>query len=50
VKNEKDSEAVVRGHVKKHFLTDKDGKKHDSVGRDNFVPIPKDICGPPKEF
>ncbi len=50
MKNEKDSEAVVRGHVKKHFLTDKDGKKHDSVGRDNFVPIPKDICGPPKEF
>lgn len=50
LKNEKDSEAVVRGHVKKHFLTDKDGKKHETVGRDDFVPIPKDIFEPLKEF
>ena len=50
LKNEKDSDAVVRGHVKKHFLTDKDGKKHETMGHDDFVPIPKDIFEPLKEF
>lgn len=50
MKNEKDSTGVVRGHVKKIFLLDKNGKKHETLGRDDFVPIPDDVMGPLKEF
>ena len=50
MKNQKDSPNVVRGHVKKIYLKDKDGKKHESLGRDDFVPIPDTIFGSIKEF
>eukprot|EP00934_Nitzschia_sp_Nitz4_P001853 Nitzschia sp. Nitz4//scaffold40_size135432//106302//108761//NITZ4_003262-RA/size135432-processed-gene-0.154-mRNA-1//1//CDS//3329551273//1853//frame0 len=50
LENEKDSSAVVRGHVKKIFLEDKDGKKHETLGRDDFVPIPDNVFGPLKEY
>ena len=47
---EKDSSAVVRGHVKKNFLPGKDGKKHESLGKDDFVPVPDNLFEPLKEF
>ena len=50
VKNEKDSTAVVRGHVKRVYLRDKDGNKHETLGRDDFVPIPEDIFGPLRDY
>jgi 16S rRNA C967 or C1407 C5-methylase (RsmB/RsmF family) len=49
-KNEKDSAAVVRGHVKRVYLRDKDGNKHDKLGRDDFIPIPEDIFGPLRDY
>jgi 16S rRNA C967 or C1407 C5-methylase (RsmB/RsmF family) len=48
--NEKDSEAVVRGHVKKRFLRGEDGTKHESLGKDDFVPVPEDVFGKLKDF
>jgi 16S rRNA C967 or C1407 C5-methylase (RsmB/RsmF family) len=50
MKNEKDSAGVVRGHVKKIFLKDKDGKAHETLGRDDFIPIADDVFGPLKDF
>jgi hypothetical protein len=39
---------VVRGHVKKHYLEDKDGKKHATLGKDDFIPISKELFQPLK--
>jgi hypothetical protein len=46
--DKKDNSAVVRGYVKKHYLEDKDGKKHATLGKDDFIPVPKDIFEPLK--
>eukprot|EP00339_Tiarina_fusa_P000842 CAMPEP_0117026604 /NCGR_PEP_ID=MMETSP0472-20121206/19540_1 /TAXON_ID=693140 ORGANISM="Tiarina fusus, Strain LIS" /NCGR_SAMPLE_ID=MMETSP0472 /ASSEMBLY_ACC=CAM_ASM_000603 /LENGTH=899 /DNA_ID=CAMNT_0004733651 /DNA_START=122 /DNA_END=2821 /DNA_ORIENTATION=+ len=47
---EKNSEKVVRGHVKKNYLRDKEGNKHETLGRDDFTPFPGDLFAPLKEF
>lgn len=49
-KHEKDSSAVSRGHVKRIFLKDKDGKRHETLGRDDFVPIPENVFGPLRDY
>lgn len=48
VPDEKNNSAVVRGHVKKHYLEDKDGKKHATLGKDDFIPISKELFQPLK--
>jgi 16S rRNA C967 or C1407 C5-methylase (RsmB/RsmF family) len=50
VGTEKDSKNVARGHLKKNFLRDKDGNKHETLGRDDFIPFPGDLFAPLKEF
>eukprot|EP00980_Cylindrotheca_fusiformis_P026457 scaffold16189_cov125-Cylindrotheca_fusiformis.AAC.13 len=50
ISDEKDVSAAVRGHVKKYYLADKDGKKHPTLGRDDFIPVPKDIFEPLKDY
>lgn len=49
-KNEKDSDAVVRGHVKRVYLKDENGNKDEKLGRDDFVPIPQQIFDPLREY
>jgi hypothetical protein len=46
--DEKDNSTVVRGHVKKNYLTDKEGKKHATLGRDDFVPVSDEVFQPLK--
>lgn len=46
--NEEDKSTGVRGYAKKHYLADKDGKKHSTLGRDDFIPVAKDIFQPLK--
>lgn len=48
--NEKDNSAVVRGHVKKTYLVGKDGKKHATLGRDDFIPARKELLQPLKDY
>lgn len=38
------------GIAKKTFLTDKDGKKNKTVGRDDFLPCPEEIFAPLKAY
>jgi 16S rRNA C967 or C1407 C5-methylase (RsmB/RsmF family) len=39
-----------RGVVKKNFLKEKDGKKHATLGEQDFVPIPKEMIDPLIEY
>ena len=48
--DEKNEVAVVRGHVKKNYLAGEDGKKHATLGRDDFVPVRKEILQPLKDY
>jgi 16S rRNA C967 or C1407 C5-methylase (RsmB/RsmF family) len=38
------------GIAKKTFITNKDGKKSKTVGRDDFLPCPEEIFAPLKEY
>ena len=48
--SERNSCTVVRGHMKKNFLRDKDGNKHESVGREDFLPCPVEAFDPLRDF
>mmetsp|Transcript_29546 Transcript_29546/g.71064 ORF Transcript_29546/g.71064 Transcript_29546/m.71064 type:complete len:468 (+) Transcript_29546:686-2089(+) len=43
-----ESSSTTPGNVKKHYLSDKDGNKHPTLGRDDFIPLSKDIFEPLK--
>eukprot|EP00526_Cylindrotheca_closterium_P008207 CAMPEP_0113632464 /NCGR_PEP_ID=MMETSP0017_2-20120614/16875_1 /TAXON_ID=2856 /ORGANISM="Cylindrotheca closterium" /LENGTH=827 /DNA_ID=CAMNT_0000543023 /DNA_START=37 /DNA_END=2520 /DNA_ORIENTATION=+ /assembly_acc=CAM_ASM_000147 len=45
-----ESSSTTPGNVKKHYLSDKDGNKHPTLGRDDFIPLSKDIFEPLKEY
>lgn len=47
---DKESSSTTPGNVKKHYLADKDGKSHPTLGRDDFIPLSKDLFEPLKEY
>ncbi|CAJ1956580.1 unnamed protein product [Cylindrotheca closterium] len=48
--NSENRSSATPGNVKKHYLSDKDGNKHPSLGRDDFIPLSKEIFEPLKEY
>jgi hypothetical protein len=42
--------AGEKDSVKQSFRTGKDGKKHESLARDDFIPVPKNLLEPIKKF
>lgn len=46
--NEEENPASRVGNVKKYYLSDKDGNKHPTLGKDDFVPLSSKIFEPLK--